>query len=207
MTGPAPSPSRRTVLKSLAAIAASGGTIAGGSYLASQPSVAVETEDVLDAADVRIERNDGELDAVTVAPELTIEWSDFGGGLDRIGITLAAAIDGESGYDLLFDGATETDGISADGDSLDSVAGTLSLAFDRTDITSVGDAVTEQDFGTNLDPGEVVTTTVELTLRVDVVGAQSAETETAFENVTFDVTLQNPEGEATASGTANTDAE
>lgn len=205
MTGP--TPSRRTVLKSLAAIAGAGTTIAGGSYVASRPSVAVETEDVLDAADVRIERNDGDLDAVTVAPELAVEWSDFGGGLDRIGITLAAALDGASGYDLLYDGTTDTDELSADGDSLDSVAGALTLAFDRIDITSVGDAVTERDFGANLDPGEVVTTTVELTLRVDVVGSQNAETETAFETVPFDVTLRNPEGEATASGTANTDAE
>ncbi|MFT4883612.1 MAG: hypothetical protein ACI8U4_001121 [Natronomonas sp.] len=200
--------SRRTVLKSLAAIVGAGGTVASGSYLAAQPSVAVETEDVLDAADVAIERNDGELDAVTVAPELAVEWADFGGGLDRIGITLAAALDGESGYDLLFDGTTEEEeGLTADGDSLDAVDGALALAFDRVDITAVGDAVTTSDFGTDLEPGEVVTTTVELTLRVDVVGSQNAETETAFETVTFDVTLRNPEGEATASGTANTDAE
>jgi hypothetical protein len=205
MTGQ--TPSRRTVLKSLAAVAGVGGTIAGGSYVASRPSVAVETEDVLDAADVRVERNDGELDAVTVAPELAVEWADFGGGLDRIGITLSAALDGESGYDLLFDGTTAAEALTVDGDSLDTVEGSLALAFDRVDITSVGDAVTESDFGTDLDPGEVVTTTVELTLRVDVVGSQNAETETAFETVTFDVSLRNPEGEATASGTANTDAE
>ncbi|WP_336133359.1 hypothetical protein [Natronomonas amylolytica] len=205
MTGP--TPSRRTVLKSLAAATGAGGAIAGGSYVATRPSVAVETENVLDAADVRIERNDGELDAVTVAPELAVEWSDFGGGLDRIGLTLSAALDGESGYDLLFDGTTAADGVSTDGDGLDAVDGAVALAFDRVDITAVGDAVTRSDFGTNLGPGEVVTTTVELTLRVDVVGSQNAETETAFETVTFDVTLQNPEGEATASGAANTDAE
>lgn len=205
MTGA--TPSRRTVLKSLAAIVGAGGTVVGGSYLAAQPSVAVETEDVLDAADVAIERNDGELDAVTVAPELAVEWADFGGGLDRIGITLAAALDGQSGYDLLFDGTTEEEGLTADGDSLGAVDGALALAFDRVDITAVGDAVTTSDFGRDLDPGEVVTTTVELTLRVDVVGSQNAETETAFETVTFDVVLRNPEGEATASGTANTDAE
>jgi hypothetical protein len=207
MTGLRSSPSRRTVLKSLAAVTGAGGTIAGGSYLASRPSVAVETEDVLEAGDVRIERNGGELDAVTVAPELAVEWSDFGGGLDRIGITLAAAIDGDSGYDLLFDGTTAADGVATEGDPLDAVDGGVALEFDRVDITSVGDAVTEADFGTDLAPGEVVTTTVELTLRVDVVGSQNAETETAFETVPFDVTLRNPEGEATASGQANTDAE
>ncbi|MEF8808993.1 hypothetical protein, partial [Natronomonas sp.] len=186
MTGP--TPSRRTVLKSLAAITGAGGTIAGGSYLAAQPSVAVETENVLDAADVRIERNDGELDAVSIAPELAVEWADFGGGLDRIGITLSAALDGEPGYDLLFDGTTEAETVTTDGDSLGAVDGAMALAFDRVDITAVGDAVTTSDFGTDLDPGEVVTTTVELTLRVDVVGSQNAETETAFETVTFDVT-------------------
>ncbi|QLD87306.1 twin-arginine translocation signal domain-containing protein [Natronomonas halophila] len=200
-------PSRRTVLKSLAAITGAGGTIVGGSYVASQPSVAVETEDVLEASDVRTERNDGELDAVAVAPELAVEWSDFGGGLDRIGITLGAAIDGESGYDLLFDGTTEADGVTAEGDNLDAVDGALTLSFERIDITTVGDTVTEADFGADLIPGEVVTTTVELTLRVDVVGTQNAETQTAFETVPFDVTLRNPEGEATASGSANTDVE
>jgi hypothetical protein len=204
MTGP--TPSRRTVLTSLAAVTGVGATVAGGSYVASRPSVAVDTEDVLDAADVETERNDGELDAVTVAPELDVEWTDFGGGLERIGVTLAAGLDGESGYDLLFDGTTAAGGLSVEGDSIDAVDGAVTLTFDRIDITAVGDAVTAVDFGA-LGPGETATTTVELTLRVDVVGTQNAETETAFETTTFDVTVRNPEGEATASGTANTGVE
>lgn len=199
--------SRRTVLKSTAVLATAGAGTAALGYTATQPSAAIETEDVFDAADVEIERNEGELDAVTVAPELVVEWTDFGGGLDRIGITLSANIENESGYDLLFDGTTDADAIDVDGDTIDSVDGRLTLSMVRTDVTAVGDAVTVEDFGTDLDPGETRTTSVELTLRVDVVGTQNAETETAFETVSFEVTLSNPEGEATTSGAANTDAE
>lgn len=198
---------RRTVLKRAAAVAAAGGPVVVGlGYANTRPSRAVTARavDEFVAADVSLDRNDGQLDEVTVAPELEVTWRDFGGGLESIDVTLSAAIEGEPGFDVLFEGPVDDDAVTADG-TFESVDGTVTLAFDRLDLTAVGDAVTVADFGESLDPGDVETTTVELVLRVDVEGRQR-EVETAIETVTFDVTLSNPEGTATTTGRANTDA-
>lgn len=201
-------PTRRTVLaRTAAAVAAGGAAGVGVGYASSGAAVAVETDDEFVTDDVRIERNDGELHAVTVAPELRVAWRDFGGGLETIDVTLSAAIEDDPGFDVLLDGGvTEIDAITVDGDDLGSVDGTVDLVVDRRDLTAIGDDVTTADFGGDLAPGQSATTTVELTLRVDVVGAQD-DAVTAFETVTFDVTVHNPEGEMSATGRANTGAE
>lgn len=205
---PASTPSRRTVLeRTAAAVAAAGAGAVGLGYASSEAAVAVEATDRFRAADVRVERNDGAIEAVTVAPELQVAWSDFGGGLERVAVTLAAAVEGAPGFDVLFDGAVgPTDAIAVEGDDRASVDGAVDLAFEPRDLTAVGDDVTTADFGGDLAPGETAVTTVELTLRVDVHGAQG-DAATAFETVAFDVTVANPEGEASAAGRANTDAE
>lgn len=204
----APTSTRRTVLaRTAAAVSAGGATVVGVGYATTNAAVAVAADDEFVADDVRIERNDGEVDAVTVTPGLEVDWRNFGGGLQSIDVTLSAAIEGDTGFDVLLDAAVgESDGITVDGDDLGSVDGTADLVVDRRDLTEVGDDVTTADFGGDLAPGESTATTVELTLRVDVVGAQG-DSETAFETVTFDVTVHNPEGEASATGRAHTDAE
>lgn len=201
-----PTPTRRTVLaRTAAAVTAGGAAAVGVGYATSGAAVAVEADDEFLASDVRVERTDGALDAVTVAPELRVAWRDFGGGLDGIDVTLSAALEDVPGFDVLYDArAGKSDAIAVDG-SIEPVDGAVELAFDRLDLTAVGDDVTTADFGGDLAPGESATTTVELTLRVDVVGAQD-EVVTAFETVTFDVTVHNPEGEASATGRANTGA-
>lgn len=204
----APTSTRRTVLARTAAAVSAGGLAAVGvGYATSSAAVAVAADDEFVADDVSIERNDGEVDAVTVAPELEVAWRNFGGGLQSIDVTLSAAIEGDAGFDVLLDTAVgESDGITVDGDDLGSVDGTADLVVDRRDLTEVGDDVSTADFGGDLAPGGSTITTVELTLRVDVVGSQG-DSETAFETVTFDVTVHNPEGEASATGRAHTDAE
>lgn len=200
----APTPTRRTVLaRTAAAVAAGGAAAVGVGYASSGAAVAVEADDQFLASDVRVERNHGAVDAVTVAPELEVAWTDFGGGLETIDLTLSAAIEDEPGFDVLLDdGVTENDAITVDGDDCGSVDGTVNLAVARRDLTAIGDHVTAGD----LAPGESATTTVELTLRVDVVGVQG-DAATAFETVGFDVTVHNPEGDASATGRANTGAE
>lgn len=198
---------RRTVLKRAATVLGVGAAAAAGaSYAGSRPTAAVSADDEFLARDVRVERNDGDLDAVTVAPELTVAWRDFGGGLAAVDVTLSAAVAGRPGFDVLFDGSIDDDGVAVEGDDRSTVAGSVDLTFERRDLTAVGDAVTVEDFGGDLAPGESRSTRVELTLRVDVEGAQG-DTDTAFETVEFEVTVVNPEGEATTTGRANTDAE
>lgn len=197
--------SRRTVLKRTVASVVGIATAFGIGYAGTAPSAALEADDEFLASDVQIERNDGTIRAVTVAPELRLRWANFGGGLE-IDVTLSAAIDGEPGFDVMFDGSVQDEAVTVEGDGFDATTGTATLAFDRTDVTAVGSDVTVDDFGGDLAPGESRTTAVELTLRVDFVGEQG-ETVTALETATFNVTVHNPTGDATTSGRANPDAE
>jgi len=201
-----PTADRRSVLKRLAAFVGAIGALLGLGHLGSRPAAAIETDDRFVADDVRVERNDGEVRAVTVRPELDVVWADFGGGVDAIEATVSAALDGEAGFDVLFDGPVAADGVAVDGDSLNGADGSVTLSFDRVDLTAAGSNVTTADFGGDLAPGESRTTSVELTLRVDVVGTQD-ETVTTVETAAFAVTVHNPEGDATTTGRANTDAE
>lgn len=198
-------PSRRTVLKRTVATVAGIATAFGIGYAGTGPSAALESDDEFLASDVRIERNDGTIRAVTVAPELQLRWTNFGGGL-TVDVTLSAAIDGEPGFDVLFDGSVQDEAVTVDGDDFGSPTGTATIAFDRTDVTAVGSDVTADDFGGDLAPGESRTTAVELTLRVDFVGDQE-ETVTAVETAVFEVTVHNPVGDATTRGRANAEAE
>jgi len=197
---------RRSVLKRLIAAATGVAAVLGFGYFGSQPSAAIESDNGFIADDVQVERNDGELRAVAVRPELDLMWEDFGDGVATVELTLSAALDGEAGFDVLFDGSLAAGPIETDGDGLGNTDGSTRISFDRFDLTAVGTSVTLDDFGGELDPGESKTTSVELTLRTDVVGEQD-ETVTAVETTTFDVTVHNPEGEAVTTGRANTDAE
>lgn len=197
---------RRTVLKRISAAVLGTGTVLGFGYAGSRPAVAVGADDQFLADDVRIERNDGDLTAVTVAPELELRWTDFGGGIETIDVTLAASLEGVDGFDVLLETATEADAIDLDGDHIEQTDGAATLRIDRRDLTAAGSTVTTADFGGSLSPGESETTGVELTLRVDITGSQN-ETVTALETATFDVTVHNPEGRAATTGEANTDAE
>ncbi|MFO7926747.1 MAG: hypothetical protein ACQET5_14080 [Halobacteriota archaeon] len=197
---------RRTVLTRVAAFSASLTTLLGLGYAGSRPVAAVEADDRFLADDVRVERNDGELQAVTVEPTIDIQWIDFGGGIDSIDVTISAALVDAPGFDVLLDASVDDDSIAVDTDGFDETEGTASLAFDRLDVTATGTHVTLDDFGGDLAPGASTTTEVELTMRIDVVGHQG-ETVTTVETTRFDLTVHNPEGTATTTGRANTGAE
>lgn len=197
---------RRTVLRRTGAAVAGIGTALGAGYAGTRPTAAVEADDEFLAENVRIERNDGDVRSITVTPELSVQWRDFGGGIERIEVVLSASLEGIGGFDVLIDGPVEEEAMTADGDALDGSDGTTTITGAEHDLTAMGDAVTETDFGGDLDPGESRTTGVELVLRVDVTGVQG-ETATAVETATFDVTVHNPEGDATTTGRANTDGE
>ncbi|CCQ37251.1 uncharacterized protein Nmlp_3109 [Natronomonas moolapensis 8.8.11] len=198
-------PGRRRALKRTAAILTGLGTAVGIGYAGSRPSAALEADDRFLAEDVRVERNDGELDAVTIEPTFELAWADFGGGVETVEMTVSAALEGEGGFDVLFDAPVTDGAVTVDGNGFDRTDGTATIALDRFDLTATGSAVTLGDFGGDLAPGASKTTGVELTIRIDVVGAQS-ETVTTVETASFGVTVHNPEGETSTVGRANTDA-
>ena len=196
---------RRRMIRRTAVILAGLGTAAGIGYVGSRPSAALEADDRFFADDVRVERNDGELDAVTIEPTFELAWADFGGGVEAVEVTLSAALEGEGGFDVLFDAPATGGAVTVEGDGFEKTDGTATIAVDRLDLTATGSAVTLDDFGGDLEPGASTTTGVELTARIDVVGAQS-ETVTTVETASFGVTVHNPEGETSTVGRANTDA-
>ena len=196
---------RRRTLTRTAAVLAGIATALGLGYAGSRPSAALEADDRFLADDVRVERNDGRLDAVTVAPTFELAWADFGGGVEAVEVTLSAALEGDGGFDVLFDAPATDGGVTVEGDGFEATDGTATIALERLDLTATGSAVTLEDFGGDLAPGASETTGIELTARIDVVGAQS-ETVTTVETASFDVTVHNPEGEVSTEGRANTDA-
>lgn len=88
---------RRRTLQRIAAILAGTGTALGIGYAGSRPSAALEADDRFLADDVRVERNGGELDAVTIAPAFELAWADSGGGVEAVEVTISAALDGRAG--------------------------------------------------------------------------------------------------------------
>ena len=203
---------RRTGLKLLAPLLAGGGTALAGISRSSSPAVAVSDPDSsrFEAKDApTVERNDGRVSAVTVAPEIDVDWRNFGGGVAEIGVTLGASVDGR--MDLLADVSvapdepTEAPIADIDGE-FDDVDGTLTITFETIDATAVGDGVTTETFGDpELEADETATTTVELHVGVEITGNEG-EFEETVETATFDVTVRNPDGESDVGGQANPDA-
>lgn len=198
---------KRQVARTVAGIGVGSLGIAAASAHVPAASASADITDEFEATNLDIERNDGTITAVTIAPSVHLDWDNFGGGLDHIALVVSAALADESGFVVIHEdtieakGAPDTDAIETySGDSLAAVDGTVDLDLERRAIT--GEELPPESFGEDLGPGESETTTVELTLRVDVHGAQD-ETETVLETTTFDVTVTNPEGSSTTSATAN----
>lgn len=198
---------RRATLAGLATLTATGvGT--WGLRRATTPAVATELDDEFVASDVRVERNDGDIEEVTIAPTLSVAWRDFTDGIDAIEVALGAGIADEAGVDGLYDRRIESIDddtmVSISGDAFEVQRGRIDVQFDRVDLTTVGDAVTVEDFGGELAADEFRTTTVELHLAVDVVG-RTGDRDSSFETSTFDVTVYNPAGSTSTTGEANTE--
>ncbi|MEF8779514.1 MAG: hypothetical protein V5A46_02390 [Haloferacaceae archaeon] len=164
-----------------------------------------------EAADAPVvEHNDGRVTSVTVAPEVDLDWRNFGAGVAGVDVRLGASVD--DAMDVLAD-ATLSPGDPASAapiatveGSFADVDGTLSVSFETLDLVEIGDAVTADTFTEpSLQASETATTAVELLLGVDVRGNEGELAE-AVETATFDVTVRNPDGEAGFEAKANPDA-
>lgn len=208
-----PSITRRTGLKLLTAAVTGGAATTYTVTRATRPAVAVSQPDgsTFEATDTAtVEHNDGQVSAVTVAPDIAIEWRNFGSGVSKIELTLAASTG--NGMDVLaqlpIESTNELDNspVTVDDGSLENVSDQLVLSVDPHDITEIGDTVTTAEFSNaDLQAGETATTTVELILGVDVYGTEGEHVE-VVETATFDVTVKNPDGTGAIDATANANA-
>ncbi|WP_138007036.1 hypothetical protein [Halalkalirubrum salinum] len=186
-------------------------SLLGLSGAASLTSDSARAEASIDftAADTAVENNDGEITSVSIEPTVDIEWENFSDGLERIDLTIDAAV-GES-TDSIYDESVESDRIGDEvelsGDSFDLVQGVIQADFDQVDITDRGTDIDESTFDNGgVDSGDTETTTVSLLVSITLVGAATEEVSLESES-TFDVDVSNPDADATATGSANTDSE
>ncbi|AUX08761.1 hypothetical protein AArcSl_1126 [Halalkaliarchaeum desulfuricum] len=200
------------------------GTTAGTTLLAaglanhivgSTAAVDAEASEFTAADTPTVEDNDGDVEKVYVAPVIEVDWMNFSEGVDEVEVTLEATVDGQTDeiYDVVLediDDESSDEVESTDTSSTGQFSDTNSwfqITFTQHDITDVDSDITEDDFSDNsLDAGDSKVTTVDLDLVVDVRGYES-ENGTVSISDSFDVEVENPDGETEVDGDANTDAE
>jgi len=219
--GSAESVSRRSLLRGVAA--AGGSAFAGVSALAasSRPAAAVDGDPAaFEAGDApTVTSNDGRIESVYLSPRVTVSWTDFSEGVERVTLTLAVGAD--AGVDEVYrETLTATDPDATPGDvvslagpdgeksgtpaDFDAVDGGLTAIFERADATARGDAVTSEALSaTDLPGGETETTTLDVVFRADVTGG--GDEATVVRTATVDVTVENPAGDASAGGEVGVD--
>lgn len=180
-----------------------------GAVSLSSDSARAEASIDFTAADTATENNDGEITSVSIEPTVDIEWENFSDGLERIDLTIDAAV-GES-TDSIYDESVESDlageEVVVSGDPYGVVTGAAFFEFDQVDITDRGTDIDESTFDNGgVDSGDTETTTVSLLVSITLVGAATEEVSLESES-TFDVDVSNPDADATATGSANTDSE
>lgn len=214
--------SRRTLLGAIATLVGSG--LAGVAALAtaSGPAAAVDGDPT--AFEVgenpTVTSNDGRVESVYLSPEIEVSWTDFGEGVEAVGLTIAVGSD--AGVDPIYDETLSADDPTAtpgdvasvaagggEGGSVppdfDAVDGELTVAFDRVDATVRGDAVTSGTLSdSELTGGESATTTLDVVLRADVSGG--GDEVSVVRTTTVDITVDNPAGDADAGGEVVVDA-
>ena len=214
--------SRRSLLSGVAAVGGSALAGVGALAASSRPAAAVDGDPAaFEAGDApTVTSNDGRIESVYLSPRVTVSWTDFSEGVERVTLTLAVGSD--AGVDEVYretltgaePDATPGDVASVagpDGEEsgapvdFDAVDGGLTATFERADATARGDAVTSETLSaTDLSGGETETTTLDVVFRADVAG--SGDEATVVRTTTVDLTVENPAGDASAGGEVGVDA-
>jgi hypothetical protein len=133
---------RRQVVSS-ALVAAGAGTVVGAAAFSSEPVKAQVSG--LSAENVSVSGAEGRLAALTVAPDVTVEWSDLSRSVAELDVRIAASVPTGSSGEVATHTATDVSGTS----------GSYSHAFDEQDLLSVLDAETFRDDTEDGQPVEV----------------------------------------------------
>jgi len=133
---------RRQVVSS-ALVAAGAGTVVGAAAFTSDPAEAQVSG--LSAEDVTVSGAEGRLATLSVAPDVTAEWSDLSRSVEELDVRIAASVPTGSSGEVATHTATDVSGAS----------GSYSHAFAEQDLLSVLDAATFRDDTEDGDPVEV----------------------------------------------------
>ena len=214
--------SRRSLLSGVAAVGGSALAGVGALAASSRPAAAVDGDPAaFEAGDApTVTSNDGRVESVYLSPRVTVSWTDFSEGVERV--TLSLAVGTDAGVDEVYretltaaePDATPGDVASVEGSAegnadapldFDAVDGGLTATFERVDATARGDAVTSEALSTaDLSGGETETTTLDVVFRADVAGG--GDEATVVRTATVDLTVENPAGDASAGGEVGIDA-
>ena len=214
--------SRRSLIGGVAAVVGAGVAGSGVLVASSRPAAAVDGDPAaFEAGDApTVTSNDGQVESVYLSPRVTVSWTDFSEGVERV--TLILAVGSDAGVDEVYretlsatdPGATPgaVASVRGGGDDagdappvFDAVDGSLTAAFERADATARGDAVTSETLSAaELSGGETATTTLDVVFRADVAGG--GDEATVMRTTTVDLAVRNPDGDATAGGTVDIDA-
>jgi len=133
----------RRQLVSSTLLAAGAGTVVGAAAFTSEPAAAQVSG--LSAEDVSVSGAEGRLAALTVAPDLTVEWSDLSRSVAELDVRLGVSVPTGASGEVATNTATDVSGAS----------GSYSHTFAEQDLLSVLDAETFRDDSEDGEPVEV----------------------------------------------------
>lgn len=135
--------SRREFVLSTALAAAAAGTVVGAVTLTSDKATARVSG--IGVEDVSVSGENGELATLTVAPDVTAEWSDLSRSVEEVAIRIAAKVPPTSSGEVAKHTASDVSGRS----------GSVSHSFSENDLLDIFDAEIFTDDTEDGEPKEV----------------------------------------------------
>ena len=198
--------SRRRLMKGTAGVAGAGALAGLGLWYGTRPALAAQTFQETDG-EVVVTTNAGEVMDVRVAPVFDLSWQDFGGGASSFGFDITAAVAGSSNTVYSTTGVSSTadnlvDGFDLGSSSLSGYSGSVIVTCAPQSIID-GTNITTGSFPTGVSEGATQSETVTLGLTPSGqtnLGGSVTGTEST---ISFDVTVDNPDGTVTVSITSS----
>ena len=195
--------SRRGVIKGAAGLAGAGALAGMGLWYGTQPALAATQYTADGEGNVTVTTNAGEVMDVSIAPVVTLDWDNFGGGVDSLSLAIDADVNTTTNTPLDVTLATDSGSFasagvaSISGDGPGNYAGSTTVTFPETSI--MGNTITSDSFPTQVAEGTSESATVTLSLAasgVTSIGSSGVSADAA--TLSFDVIIENPAGTMTA---------
>lgn len=186
---------RRTLLKLAGGAAAGGGAVAAGVYYTTEPAIAASG---LTAEDVSVESAEGELQALTIAPTVTVQWENYS-GVQSVGVRFRANSPQSNG--------TVIEWTQQDLDE-SQTSGEIQFDIETANMLSKNDGPLDGS-AFSAEEGEEATNDVTVMMDVRLVDADgnTIVQQTPIIEVAYTIRVTNLESEISVSGELNTGAE